>query len=493
VDIVFTFEGGSRVSNKSIWLNRSTSFADMVDFVKKSIPGIVAGKKFEEKVAQEDAARRRDIFADKDVQAVLTENGIKSVDIVFAFDGGSHVSNKSIWLNRSTSFADMVDFVKKSIPGIVAGKKFEEKVAKEDQARRDSILGEIGTGTMTSQDQEKETWALDESLRKGIVHELIKNPDIQAMMKKYGVVASEIRIAGTERDGKNNDSDISYPFISMDPDLSMPEMIDFLKRSIPVFAEKSFDGRDHKVAGFVKRGPAQDLREQELFADPGVQSLMDQYKVSEKEIVVYWPGDGYSENNEITSKAIYLGIGFTKAEMVEYLKDFITVFVAYREKGQGQADCVNSIIWGDKAFKIKEYAKARFFYDRALKFMPGDKTALERLKKLDAVDKAESNAFAPVSNTQKGGIDLDPALFDMQIKRDGNGIPLQMDMQPIKDMKIEGFIPVIINITPVTNVRVLLGLETSTGDGASTGLSSVKNIQTLEQLAYVREDEFVGV
>ena len=57
-----------------------------------------------------------------------------------------------------------------------------------------------------------------------------------------------------------------------------------------------------------------------------------------------------------------------------------------------------------------------------------------------------------------GGIDLNPALLDLQIKRDANGVPLPLPMQPIERMNIEGFIPVIINITPVTNLPLLLGL-----------------------------------
>ncbi|GEM_PF-4939721 len=59
----------------------------------------------------------------------------------------------------------------------------------------------------------------------------------------------------------------------------------------------------------------------------------------------------------------------------------------------------------------------------------------------------------------KGGIDLNPALLDLQIKRDGNGVPLPLPMQPIQDMHIEGFLPVIINIVPITNLPLLLGLD----------------------------------
>ncbi len=61
--------------------------------------------------------------------------------------------------------------------------------------------------------------------------------------------------------------------------------------------------------------------------------------------------------------------------------------------------------------------------------------------------------------TSPGGIDLNPALLDLQIKRDGNGVPLPLPLQPIKDMHIEGFLPVIINVTPITNLPLLLGIS----------------------------------
>ena len=57
-----------------------------------------------------------------------------------------------------------------------------------------------------------------------------------------------------------------------------------------------------------------------------------------------------------------------------------------------------------------------------------------------------------------GGINLNPSLLNLQIKRDGKGIPLPLSQQPIKNMKIDGFMPVIINITPVSNLPLLLGI-----------------------------------
>jgi len=59
----------------------------------------------------------------------------------------------------------------------------------------------------------------------------------------------------------------------------------------------------------------------------------------------------------------------------------------------------------------------------------------------------------------KGGIDFNPAMLDLQIKRDGNGTPLPVFQQPIHNMKIDGFLPIITNVTPVT-VPFLLGENT---------------------------------
>lgn len=76
----------------------------------------------------------------------------------------------------------------------------------------------------------------------------------------------------------------------------------------------------------------------------------------------------------------------------------------------------------------------------------------------ETVDAATTSA-----DFKKGGIDLNPQLLDLQIKRDDTGIPLPIQQQPIGDMNIDGFLPVIINVAPVTNLPLLLGLA-DTGD-----------------------------
>ncbi len=77
-----------------------------------------------------------------------------------------------------------------------------------------------------------------------------------------------------------------------------------------------------------------------------------------------------------------------------------------------------------------------------------------------AVDKKASGKSADAAMTPYGGINLDPAMMNLQIKRDGGkGIPLPLSQQPIGTMKIDGFMPIIINISPVQDFAMLLGFN----------------------------------
>jgi hypothetical protein len=62
---------------------------------------------------------------------------------------------------------------------------------------------------------------------------------------------------------------------------------------------------------------------------------------------------------------------------------------------------------------------------------------------------------------KKGGIDFNPALFDLQIKRDVKGVPLPVIQQDLKSINIEGLYPVIIDIQPATlqNFPLLSSLD----------------------------------
>jgi tetratricopeptide (TPR) repeat protein len=54
-----------------------------------------------------------------------------------------------------------------------------------------------------------------------------------------------------------------------------------------------------------------------------------------------------------------------------------------------------------------------------------------------------------------GGIDLNAAGLDMQIKRDGNGVPLPVSQQDLENIHIDGLVPQVISIQPVTSLPML--------------------------------------
>ncbi|MCB9771038.1 MAG: protein kinase [Candidatus Omnitrophica bacterium] len=58
------------------------------------------------------------------------------------------------------------------------------------------------------------------------------------------------------------------------------------------------------------------------------------------------------------------------------------------------------------------------------------------------------------SDATKGGIDFDPTLLNLQIKRDGRGVALPLPQQDLEHINIKGFYPVIINIQPL-NIQTL--------------------------------------
>jgi hypothetical protein len=46
-----------------------------------------------------------------------------------------------------------------------------------------------------------------------------------------------------------------------------------------------------------------------------------------------------------------------------------------------------------------------------------------------------------------GGINLNPVALDLQIKRDGNGVPLPLAKQSVEDVAVSGFLPIILEVT----------------------------------------------
>jgi hypothetical protein len=51
-----------------------------------------------------------------------------------------------------------------------------------------------------------------------------------------------------------------------------------------------------------------------------------------------------------------------------------------------------------------------------------------------------------------GGIDFAQSNLDMQIKRDGNGVVLPISQQNLDNIKIDGLVPVILDIKPASTL-----------------------------------------
>ena len=57
-----------------------------------------------------------------------------------------------------------------------------------------------------------------------------------------------------------------------------------------------------------------------------------------------------------------------------------------------------------------------------------------------------------------GGIALDSRMMDLQIRRDGMGVPLPVSQQPLDQISIQGFVPQILDIKTI-NLIDFLGLN----------------------------------
>jgi hypothetical protein len=60
-----------------------------------------------------------------------------------------------------------------------------------------------------------------------------------------------------------------------------------------------------------------------------------------------------------------------------------------------------------------------------------------------------------------GGIDFNSANLNLQIKRDGKGVPLPISQQDLEHINIDGLIPIIIDIRPATSLPIFSELQTT--------------------------------
>jgi hypothetical protein len=82
------------------------------------------------------------------------------------------------------------------------------------------------------------------------------------------------------------------------------------------------------------------------------------------------------------------------------------------------------------------------------------------------IDQAMSFGMEKLSD-DVGGIDLNQANMLLQIKRDGNGVPLPVAQQDLENIRIDGLVPTILEIRPVTSLPILS--EASIEEPATVG------------------------
>jgi hypothetical protein len=111
---------------------------------------------------------------------------------------------------------------------------------------------------------------------------------------------------------------------------------------------------------------------------------------------------------------------------------------------------------GEEAKLVEERNRLQYLLEQSKNLpLQEEEQARNRIKEINNIigDKA---MLTSDRNEEVGGIDFNPAMLEMQIKRDGNGLVLPVSEQPILNMNIEGLVPIIINVLPVT-VPMLLG------------------------------------
>ena len=58
-----------------------------------------------------------------------------------------------------------------------------------------------------------------------------------------------------------------------------------------------------------------------------------------------------------------------------------------------------------------------------------------------------------------GGIDLNPANLQLETRGDADELHFSVNPSLLKDMSVDGFVPVILNVSPVNSLPLLLGSD----------------------------------
>lgn len=93
----------------------------------------------------------------------------------------------------------------------------------------------------------------------------------------------------------------------------------------------------------------------------------------------------------------------------------------------------------------------------------------EVLKSFRLVQEGQGSYRVEIPNV--GGIDMNPIIMQREIQKNGNGVIIPISPVPVENFKVDGLMPVIINVTPVTNVMFLLGIADQDPNKKSTEVS----------------------
>ncbi|MBF0385887.1 MAG: hypothetical protein HQL27_08460, partial [Candidatus Omnitrophica bacterium] len=159
-----------------------------------------------------------------------------------------------------------------------------------------------------------------------------------------------------------------------------------------------------------------------------------------------------------------------KLNEYEYMGD------QYRLTEQGKADLESKL----RELEAAEDQAEIIDREQTGKGQKGDKAGVEPADPAMLSKPVDTETLS----TPVGGINLNPKIFDLQIKRDGKGIPLPISEQSLENINIQGFVPIIINITPINNLPLLLGVA-ETPD-KPVDLSRINQLQD-----YDRQERFV--
>ena len=87
-------------------------------------------------------------------------------------------------------------------------------------------------------------------------------------------------------------------------------------------------------------------------------------------------------------------------------------------------------------------------------------TASEILKGEPKPPQSAASSLSDKAMFTRGGIDLNSANLNLQIRRDGRGVPLPLARQDMAQLsRIQGFEPEIIEIKPALNVPIISELQ----------------------------------